>query len=374
MKRWSMKLSFAGMMLIMGSWLSYGQGDLKEAITGLAGPVAQKYTAPVVSGFGSNLNAGWFHRSPKAKKFGVDIEFGLVFVGTMFQEKDKRFSHTGQFSLTSDMANGIASNYLENANPTWYSLLSTNQKNQAIDSLTRQIVLQSKNSPFNVTIEGATFIGKKKDKLIVTVGSKSFTITDPNNQQQTFTVSNTKDTLGIGGVLESPIVPLSAPQATIGTIMGTQVTIRYLPPVKVYGKVGKLNYFGWGIQHNPAVWLPFSMPMDFAAAFYQQNINQGKLFEAHAIAYGVTVSKQIGFGFLNITPYAGYLRESSKMKFKYTYQLDVDNSIDVKFSEKGINKDRITVGSNFKFLLININADYSFAKKPVYSAGINVSI
>ncbi len=358
------------MIMILCSWQGYGQANLKDAITGLAGPVARKYTAPVISGFGSDLNTGWFHRSPKAKKFGLDLEFGMVFVGTMFQDEDKRFSHTGQFNLTEEMAQGVASNYL--STQTWFNALDEGQRNTAVNSVVDEIMNQS--SPFDVTISGATFIGKRKDNLIVTIGSKQFTITDPNNNQQTITLTDTKDTLGIGGVLESPVVPLSAPQATIGTVMGTQVTLRYLPPVKIYGKVGKLNYFGWGIQHNPAVWLPFSMPMDFAAAFYQQNINQGKLFEAHAIAYGVTVSKQIGFGFLNITPYAGYLRESSKMKFTYSYQIDATNSIDVKFSEKGINKDRITVGSNFKFLLININADYSFAKKPVYSAGVNFSI
>ncbi len=359
--------AFISMIMITSSGIA--QGNLKDALTGLAQPVAEKYTKPVVTGFGSNLNTGWFHRSPKAKKFGLDIEFGMIFTGTIFPKEDQHFSHEGQFQLSNEVAESISKKYLEGQ--AWYGSLDESQKTNALNSVVTQI---QNSGAFDVSIAGGTFIGKRSDKLIVTFGEKTFTITDPNNNQQNITLTGMKDTLAIGGITGQPVVPLAAPQATIGTIMGTQITIRYLPPVKMYGSVGKLNYFGWGVQHNPGVWFNDPLPVDLAFAFYQQNISRGKLFEAHAVAYGVTVSKQIGFGFLNITPYAGYLRESSKMKFTYEYMIDETSSVPVKFSAKGINKDRITVGGNFKFLLININADYSFAKKPVYSAGVNFSI
>lgn len=348
--------------------MTMAQGNLKEAITGLAEPAAKLYTKPVTTGFSTNLNTGWFHRSPKAKKFGLDIEVGVVFVGTMFTDKDKRFSTIGDYQFQQADANEISEAYLRNQ--AWYNSLDSAQKKTAINTVSSQIIGQS----VPVTLSGATFIGKKSDKIVVTIGNKTFNITDPNGQTQTIELNNIRDTLKIGGILESPVVPLMAPQATIGTVWGTQLTLRYLPPAKIYGKVGKMNYFGWGIQHNPAVWLPFKMPMDFAAAFYQQNISQGKLFEAHAVAYGATVSKQIGFGFLNITPYAGYLRESSEMTFKYEYVMDANNTIPIKFKTKGVNKDRITVGSNLRFLLVNINADYSIAKKKAYSVGVNFAI
>lgn len=373
MKKKSILVAIVGFFVLFHHG-AYAQSNLKEALTGLAQPVAEKYTNPVITGLSSNLNTGWFHRSPKAKKFGLDLEAGVVFTGTLFTKKDQSFTHTGAFALSQQTASGIATNYLNTSNPSWYNALSHTQKQQAIDSLAAKIYRQSQINPFDLTVSGATFIGKRKNKIVVKMSSNNFTFTDPNGNTQTVTISGTQDTLGIGGVTGAPVIPLAAPQLTVGTIMGTQLTLRYLPPVGISKSMGKMNYLGWGVQHNPGVWFNSPIPLDIAFAFYQQNITQGKLFEAHAMAYGITVSKQIGFGFLNLTPYAGYLRESSKMKFTYTYRLDPVNSIDVAFKAKGQNKDRITVGTNFKILLININADYSIAKKPAYSAGVNFAI
>lgn len=344
------------------------QGSLKDAIQNLAQDAAEKYVHPVASGFGSNLNTGWFHRAPKASKFGFNVEFGLVAMGTRFNNKDKSFTSNNNLILSESDAGFIAETFVNN-DPTLSQLDST-LRIQAISSITAQLVGQQ----MTLIIEGATVIGKKRDKIRVTYGSP----TSVTYNNVTYNLQNRTDTTGVGGLLNTPVIPMFAPQVTIGTIMGTQLTLRYLPPVKIDKKVGSIKYVGFGIQHNPQVWFGKVLPLDMAVAYYHQSLKQGKLFEATANAYGLTASKQIGFRLLNITPYAGFLVESSEMNVSYDYiYLDAggaETAAHISFKEKGANTSRITVGTNIRFLLVNVNADYSFAKNPAYSVGVNFAL
>jgi hypothetical protein len=58
--------------------------DLQGSLEKLSRDAAKQYVGPVVTGFGSDLNAGWFHRAPNAKMFDFDLEFGAVAMGTIF--------------------------------------------------------------------------------------------------------------------------------------------------------------------------------------------------------------------------------------------------------------------------------------------------
>ena len=59
----------------------------------------------------------------------------------------------------------------------------------------------------------------------------------------------------VTGLLEDATVfPLAAPQLTFGTVLGTMGAIRYYPGQTIK-KIGKVNYFGFSILHNPSVWL-----------------------------------------------------------------------------------------------------------------------
>ena len=65
--------------------------DLESTLDRLSRDAAKQYVAPVVTGFGTNLNAGWFHRAPMAKMFDFDLEFGVVAMGTLFKYENKTF-------------------------------------------------------------------------------------------------------------------------------------------------------------------------------------------------------------------------------------------------------------------------------------------
>ena len=194
----------------------------------------------------------------------------------------------------------------------------------------------------------------------------------------TVTVPGQKIVLPVTGYLgELKALPLAAPQLTLGTFVGSQFTFRYLPSTNTQN-LGKASYFGWGIQHNPAIWLgPVDvLPVDFSLSFFTQKLKVGTTFETKATAFGVNVSKRLGWGFLNLTPYAGFMFEKSTMSFSYTYIGPVPGSnglavsTPVTFDLESANKSRLVLGLSFKVLIVNINADYNIGKYNSATAGV----
>jgi hypothetical protein len=352
-----------------------GSGDLQGSLEKLSSDAAKKYVGPVVTGFGSDLNAGWFHRAPRAVAFGFDLEFGVVAMGTLFSDANKNFSTSGIFQFDSSQA----AYFTENINDPSYNSLPPAQKEQA----RQQIINQIRGKDFNVGISGPTIIGSSEDSMKVAFQGGQFVFTDPLGGQHTVTVPSDNLALPVTGllgdkkILGKNLVPLAAPQLTIGTIFGTQFTFRYLPQVKISDEIGKTKYFGWGIQHNPAVWFPEEFPLDLSVSFFHQSIKAGSIFEASATAFGVNASKRLGWGFLNVTPYAGFMLEKSSMTFTYDYFLDTPTGQipqRIVFDLVGENKSRLTLGLSIKLLIVNVNADYNIGQFNSYSAGVMIII
>jgi hypothetical protein len=102
-------------------------------------------------------------------------------------------------------------------------------------------------------------------------------------------------------------------------------------------------------------------------------LEAGSVFKTKATAFGVNASKRLGWGFLNLTPYGGFMVESSSMTFTYDYFVDTPAGKvpqKVEFELTGENKTRVTAGLSIKVLIVNINADYSWAKYNSASIGL----
>ena len=235
---------FIVLFLIAGN--VYSQ-DLNETLQRLSKDAASSYVSPVISAFGGNLNSGWVHRAPKSEIWGVDIEVGAVAMGTFFNDQNKTFSSSGTFRFSYEQADKII--------PTKYNgvTIPTSDRNALVLDLTKKDI--------SVGISGPTVVGKKSDSVkIVYAGDKIYY---KGNELSL----NKNVTLPVTGYLEElPALPLAAPQLTIGTLYGTMVSIRYLPSIKIDDKLGEFKYFGFGIQHNFSMWLPFPMPLEVSAA------------------------------------------------------------------------------------------------------------
>ncbi len=337
--------------------------SLEQTLQTLSEDAARSYLNPIASAYGSDLNAGWFHLAPDPEFIGFDLEVGFVAMGTFFSDANKSFSTSGAFRFTRDQA--------------------TNMVADIPDAQIRQaLVNEIISADQEVEISGATIIGSSTDSLKIKFLGGDVSFTNPyTGRIETMAIDSNITTLPVAGFSELANIealPLMAPQISLGTLFGTQATFRYLPSTKLNNDLGEFNYFGFGLQHNPSVWLPFDLPINIAASFYTQKLTIGELFETKATAYGINASKELGWAGLNITPYAGFMYESSDMRVTYDLIYDkpdgTQGTIPIDFTMQGENKTRATLGLSVRFLLININADYNIGEYNSISAGITIRI
>ncbi len=166
------------------------------------------------------------------------------------------------------------------------------------------------------------------------------------------------------------VVPSAAPEVAIGTLFGTQAIIRYMPKMNV-GDMGDFEYLGWGLRHNFDQYIPVPLfPLNIAASFYTQSIKLGEIVDSRTLNFGIQTSLNI---LPIVTPYLGYQLEKTSMKFKYTYKyIDYNGmqmSVPVSFTNETDFSGRFLAGLSFRFLLVNINVDYSFSKYNAFSVG-----
>jgi hypothetical protein len=370
MKKSLLSIALAALML-MGTAFAQteDEGGFSGTLKKLAGDAGKGFVQPVVSGFGNNMNGGWFHKAPGTKIFGIDLELGIVAMGTFTNEDNKTFSANGAFKFgggalgSNSQAEKIASGVSN------WNLLPNNEKQALIDAIS--------STNFQVGISGPTVVGAKTDTMKISIPSTAFSYTSPNTSTTVNTTIPGSDVTleGVTGVLDgAAIIPLGAPQLSIGTLYGTQATFRYLPEIEISPDLGKFKYFGFGIQHNLGMWLPIPI-VDVSASFFTQKLEVGTIMEATTTSFGLNAAKQFGFAFLNVTPYAGFMFESSKMKFgyDYTYTVGATNTVvtdRIAFELEGENTTRLTVGLSLRILVININADYNIGKQNSATAGI----
>lgn len=349
-----MKTKLIILMIILCGILSIAYAeDMQGTLEKLSGTAGKSYVNPFAQAVATDFNSGWFHKVPHAKMFGWDFEIGAVLMASMFNSDEKTFStENATFRFTRDQAEQITAAF---SDQPWY------------DEMIDQFV----QTDFSVGISGPTIIGEKYNEE---TGENAIHVNFPETPVTftymgfpiTQTVLEYDYALAVGGLLtDLPAMPMVAPQLTIGTIAGTQLCVRYHPDVTLDPKIGIIRYTGFGVQHNPAVWLPVKIPVDIAMAYFTQNLKVGELAELSGTTLGLNVAKTFGYKMLSISPYAGLATETANMKFHYNYEVEtiagpMNNRIS--FEIEGKNTTRATLGLNFRLGIININADYSLAK------------
>ncbi|MGD1007356.1 MAG: DUF6588 family protein [Ignavibacteriaceae bacterium] len=332
----------------------YAQNNLSQTLSNLSSDAASAYLGPAVSGFGADINSNWFHEIVKPKLVGFDLELSFVGMGTFFNNNDKTFSSTGKFRFNRDQANTLTSSI-------------TNQDDRT--GIINQIITQD----FQVGISGPTVVGSKNQDVIITFPGKTFTY-----NTQPFTVPQQSISLAVNGYLNNlPILPVAVPQLSIGTLVGTSVTLRYLPSMKLNSDLDNITYYGIGIQHNPALWLNVPMPVDLSLGLVAQTLTVGSVLKATGESLSLNVGKTFGFGLFSISPYANIAVEKSTIKVNYseTFNTVVGFETDnISFDEDGANTVELVLGTNLRLGIVNINVDYSISQFNTLSAGLGFVI
>ena len=343
--------------------------SLRQTLETLSEDAARSYLSPISSAFGTDLNAGWFHRVPKASIVGFTFEVGFVGMGAFFPDDSKSFTESGQFRFSEQEAIQLLRND-PNTTDTYDQL---NQIEQAVvDEITSEY--------FDVEISGATIIGDSKDYIKITFPEHVFNdIVGPGTS---YTVAGQNIELPVAGFKELADIsymPLMSPQFKIGTVYGTDATFRWLPKVQLQDDLGTFEYFGFGLQHNPQVYLPDVVPFNYSVSFYTQTMNIGSLFTTKTTSFGINASKQFGIRVFNVTPYTGFMYETAKMEVEYDYIIQLPGGVEpevipINFELEGKNQTRLILGVNIMLLIFNLNADYNIGQYNSFSVGIHFAI
>lgn len=165
------------------------------------------------------------------------------------------------------------------------------------------------------------------------------------------------------GGLDIGAVLMAVPQLTVGTLFGTEATLRWFS-ADLGEDLGKLTLLGIGARHNLNQHLTF-LPFDLAVGYFSQSFDLGTILEAKSSLYGLQAGIQRSiFDF-----YGGLGRETSSMDISYIFE-DGDESEEVAFELDGENNTRFTLGIGLNIPGIKLHADYSIAKQKVFVLGL----
>ncbi len=310
---------------------------------------AEAYITPAVDAFGADVNSGLFNTA----KVGGILPFGLnLYVGV---------KAAAAFIPSSEQSFNL-------------SYLDTVAFNESLNGQAFTI-----NVPATFTVQNApTIFGEKTDGQATFNVRKDTTITR-NGFSQTFNLDSSATVGTIPGLLKTTIAPIPIPQIGVGSIMGTDIFVRFLPKIKL-GNYGSFQLLGYGLRHSISQYIPLC-PVDIAVQVGWQNLSiqdstGSKVLKASAFAANLEVSKTLGV----LTIYGGLQTESSSVDVNYNYlpkptPIDPNpQSIPISFSLKGKNTFRELIGLNLGLGVISINADYNIGQINVASAGIGITI
>lgn len=156
----------------------------------------------------------------------------------------------------------------------------------------------------------------------------------------------------------------AAPQLTIGSVLGTQATIRWISIDIGDSDLGKFDLFGIGAQHSISQYVE-GLPVDVAVGIFYQNFKiDDTLVDATTWHYDVTGSKDFGI----LQPYVGVGFDTIDMKAEYTESgtgatiaVDFDPQTDFHF----------TLGSQASLALVKLYGEVNFAAQTGLAVGLS---
>jgi len=172
-------------------------------------------------------------------------------------------------------------------------------------------------------------------------------------------------TYAFPGGLDISNLPLAVPHLTVGSLMGTDATLRWAA-YDIGDEVGKVALFGWGLRHSLSQYLPLK-PVDMAVGFYSQLFSVGDVVDAT----GWVANIQASYPWRFITFYGGLGYERSTLDIAYTYEAD---DSEVAFDLTGGNTIRTTLGLTLNLGPLKIHSDYTLASQSLLTLGLGVGI
>lgn len=173
---------------------------------------------------------------------------------------------------------------------------------------------------------------------------------------------------GSDGIVRLSAFPLLVPQLTIGSLFGTEATIRYMktPQLSQQWFPTRSTLFGIGLRHSISQYLR-NAAVDVSIGAFYSTFTLGDIIDFKAHTVNLSVSKSVSL----FTPYLGLGYEQSTMHLHYDFRGEsgqyprlVDTVIE------GANRFRVTGGFMIDLQAVRLFADANFGNVHHYSGGI----
>jgi hypothetical protein len=321
--------------------------DLSAELAKVGTVNVRNYVNPIFNGFSADLNSGFYHSADLHGVLGFDVGMKIGFA--LITDADKKYDF-------------VTPDHINFKNP-----------------ITQAPMTLTAGTDYNAVVAGVpTAVGDKNTKFYVKMIRST---SDPIKQAifDSFVLQHGSNNLfQIPNGFDLPAVPMPMPQVAIGLPFGLEVMVRFIPTVSATD-AGKFNYMGFGLRYNIDQWIPM-FPLDVAVHFMTQQMNfkskdDKDIFNATGIAYGIEASKKLLF----LTVYGGIQLEKatftlSQIDGKFTTPDGTETPFTIpEMTFEGKNKSRATLGVRLLLLIVNIHAEYSFAKTPVAAIGVGIS-
>lgn len=322
--RRTLLLLLASAVLTVSS--TQAQSNLGSALSSIGKQYAKNYTGPVTDALGADMNAGLFRTA----------EFG----------------ETGLLPVVDVYVGAVAMGAFTAGSPTSFRL--SQDQVQTSDGRTLTITYPDQDLP--------TAFGKEQSP-------GDAVISDQNPATSDRTVSLPP------GLLNTSIAPLIVPQVGVGTVLGTDLQVRYLPNTNL-SDYGSVSLSGISVRHSLSQYIPL-LPVNIAVQGTWQSLslsgneapNAGKIVDASGWALNAHASKDIPV--LPVTVYGGVQYESFGVDVDYTFSTNGDTST-ITYEQDAANKVRALAGITLSLALFRINVDYALSSNNTVSAGVGL--
>jgi hypothetical protein len=160
---------------------------------------------------------------------------------------------------------------------------------------------------------------------------------------------------------------IGAPSVTVGTIFGTEATLRYLK-TNLSEEIGAISLFGIGFRHSVSQYFPM-LPLDIAAGIFYHRFKISDIVNSKVYCVHAEIGKSLNI----LDVYGGLAYESNKANVEYTFDSGVETT-DISIDVTGKNKFRLTAGLGFNFTLFHINLDYNLGNQNVVNATVSLGL
>ena len=305
------------------------QDDLGDALETVGQQYADSYTQPVTDALGANLNAGLF-RTAEVGGEGIlpviDIYVGVAGMGALTAGLDDSFRLTDD-RIHTENDRTLRIEYPNTDLPTAFGENESPGRADIIDQET----------------------GMKVDEAPL----------PPS-------------------LIDTPIAPLGVPQVGVGTVLGTDAQLRYLPETNI-SSYGSVSLFGLSVRHSLSQYIPLS-PVNVAVQGTWQSLalsgsaesrNPDEIVDASGWALNAQASKDIPV--LPITFYGGVQYEQFGVDVNYTFTTDGETST-IAFDQDAANSVRALAGVSVTLAVIQLNVDYALGSANTVSVGAGLAL